>query len=140
MGINLKKQVHGEFENVVDALADELKISGFGVLTRIDLHKKIKEKLNKDIPRVVILGACNPELAFEAYQKNTDIASLLPCNAVIRELERDIISIEIVKPTFLMNMIGEKKLEEMAFEADKRLKRVIDSFAGLDEPYRAPLS
>jgi len=32
---------------------------GFGVLTRIDMHSKIKEKTARNIIPTVILGACN---------------------------------------------------------------------------------
>jgi len=76
--INFKKTINGSTEEVVTKLTDALKHEGFGVLTRIDLDAKIKEKLQKIIPPAVILGACNPQLAYEAYQIKTDVASLLP--------------------------------------------------------------
>ena len=46
--INLKKEVTSSIENAVTRLTEKLKEQGFGVLTRIDLHTKIKEKLNKE--------------------------------------------------------------------------------------------
>ena len=103
-----------------------LKGEGFGVLTRIDLHTKVKEKLDKDLLPVVILGACNPQLAYEAYQLNTDVASILPCNAVIRDLGNNKVSIELAKPSMLMEMLGDKKLVMLAKNADEKLIRVLE--------------
>lgn len=125
--INFKREVSGDIENTIDRLTEALKKEGFGVLTRIDLHSKIKEKLNKDIAPAVILGACNPSLAYEAYSKNTDVASLLPCNAVVRETSPGKISVELAKPTFIMEMVNDDNLSKLAQDADERLLRALDS-------------
>jgi uncharacterized protein (DUF302 family) len=127
--INLKKTINGSTEEVVTKLTDALKHEGFGVLTRIDLDAKIKEKLQKIIPPAVILGACNPQLAYEAYQINTDVASLLPCNAVVREVEPGTVSIELARPSFMMEAIEDDKLMELGKKADQRLIRVLESLS-----------
>ena len=119
--VNFKKEVSGEVETYVAKVTEKLKEQGFGVLTRIDLHTKIKEKINKDIRPTVILGACNPQLAYEAFLKNPDVASLLPCNAVIRDIGEGRVSVELDKPTFMMKMLDDSKLVELAQEADRRL-------------------
>ena len=119
--VNLKKEVLGEVENYVIKVTEKLKEQGFGVLNRIDLHTKIKEKINKDIRPTVILGACNPQLAYEAFLENSDVASLLPCNAVIRDIGGGRVSVELAKPTFMMKMLDDPKLVELAKEADRRL-------------------
>ncbi|MBC7540732.1 MAG: DUF302 domain-containing protein [Bacteriovorax sp.] len=125
--INFKKKISGNIDQAVEKITEALKKEGFGILTRIDLHKKIKEKLGKDMPPVIILGACNPELAFESYNANSDVASLLPCNAVLREISPDQISIELAKPSFLMEMINDPKLIELAEDADKKILRALES-------------
>ena len=125
--INFKKTVVGNTMEIAEKVTQALKAEGFGVLTRIDLDAKIKEQLNKDIPPVIILGACNPQLAFEAYQANTDVTSMLPCNAVVRELKPGSISVEIARPSFMMEFLGDESLKILAVEADKKLSRVLDS-------------
>lgn len=125
--INFKKEIDGEFESVVKQVTEKLKEQGFGVLNRIDLHSKIKEKINKDLRPTVILGACNPQLAYEAYLENPDVASLLPCNAVVREISDGRVSIELAKPTSLMKMLGDEKLVELARVADQRLESALTS-------------
>ena len=119
--INFKKEVSGEVETCVAKVTEKLKEQGFGVLNRIDLHTKIKEKINKDIRPTVILGACNPQLAYEAFLENPDVASLLPCNAVIRDIGEGRVSVELAKPTFMMKMLDDSKLVELAKEADQKL-------------------
>src|SRR5688572_25126797 len=108
-----KRQISGELDGVIERVTDALKAEGFGILTRIDFHSKIKEKLGKEIRPAVILGACNPQLAFEAYQRNTDVASLLPCNAVIRDVGDGRVSVELAKPSAMMQMLGDPELVEL---------------------------
>jgi uncharacterized protein (DUF302 family) len=125
--INFKREITGSLENVVQKITEKLAVEGFGILTRIDFHKKIKEKLNKDIRPVVILGACNPALAYEAFQRNPDVASLLPCNAVVREIADGKVSVELMKPTAMMKILGDEELTRLSADADIRLKRALEA-------------
>ncbi len=124
--ICFKREISGELDSVIERVTSALKVEGFGVLTRIDLHSKIKEKLGKEIRPAVILGACNPQLAFEAYERNTDVASLLPCNAVVRDIGDGRFSVELAKPSALMEMLGDRKLVEFAQDADAKLQRALE--------------
>lgn len=104
---------------------EALGAQGFGILTRIDMHSKIKEKTGKDIVPTVILGACNPNLAYEAYTANSDVASLLPCNAVVREIAPGKISVELAAPSGMMRILGDEKLAELAKVADARIEQAL---------------
>lgn len=126
MALNFKKEVAGSVEEVVSRVMELLKAEGFGVLTRIDLHAKLKEKLGKTVAPVVILGACNPQLAYEAYTAEPDVASLLPCNAVVRELGEGRVSVELAKPSALLALVGDERLGKLAEDADARLARVLE--------------
>ncbi len=123
--INFKREIQDTMDNAIDRATRALAAEGFGILTRIDMHSKIKEKTGKDIVPTVILGACNPNLAFEAYSANPDVASLLPCNAVVRELAPGTISLEFAAPTGMMRMLGDQQLTKLAEEADARIQRAL---------------
>lgn len=123
--INFKKEFAGNVETAAERVTEALKTEGFGILTRIDLHSKIKEKLGKDLLPVIILGACNPQLAYEAFQHNTDVTSLLPCNAVIRDLGNGRVSVELAKPSAMMEIIGDANLIALAGDADARLEKAL---------------
>lgn len=124
--INFKREMQATVDEAIERITQALKQEGFGVLTRIDMHDKFKEKLGKDVPAVVILGACNPQLAFEAYTRAPDVTSLLPCNAVVRDLGQGRVSVELAKPTALMNVLGDVALVELAQVADEKLKNALE--------------
>lgn len=125
--INFKREISDTVDRAIERVSKALGAEGFGILTRIDMHSKIKEKTGKEIVPTVILGSCNPNLAYEAYAANTDVASLLPCNAVVREVAPGRISVEIAAPSGMMRMLGDAKLTELAQEADARIKRALAS-------------
>jgi uncharacterized protein (DUF302 family) len=123
--INFKREIADTVDHAVERAIRALSAEGFGILTRIDMHSKIKEKTGKVIIPTVILGACNPNLAYEAYTANSDVASLLPCNAVIREIATGKVSVEFIKPTSMMKVLGDAKLTALAAEADSRIERAL---------------
>lgn len=123
--INFKREIADTFDHAIERATKALAAEGFGILTRIDMHSKIKEKTGKDIVPTVILGACNPNLAYEAYTANSDVASLLPCNAVIREVAKGNVSVEFIKPTAMMKILGDARLEALSAEADARIERAL---------------
>ena len=123
--INFKREIADSVDHAIGRVTTALAAQGFGILTRIDMHTKIKEKTGKEIIPTVILGACNPHLAYEAYSANADVASLLPCNAVIREVAPGRVSVELAAPSGLMRILGDTKLIELAGEADTRLQRAL---------------
>ena len=61
------------YERAVEKVTGALKREGFGVLSEIDMKEELKEKLNVDYKRYVILGACNPPLAYKALQAEPEI-------------------------------------------------------------------
>ena len=123
--INFKREIVDTLDHAIERTTKALATQGFGILTRIDMHDKIKDKTGKVIIPTVILGACNPNMAYEAYTANSDVASLLPCNAVIRELAPNKISVEFAKPTGLMKMLGDAKLTALAAEADSKIAQAL---------------
>jgi uncharacterized protein (DUF302 family) len=125
--INFKRELADSVDHAIERITKALAAEGFGILTRIDMDGKIKEKTGKDIIPTVILGACNPHLAYEAYTANSDVASLLPCNAVIREVAPGKVSVELAAPTALMRILDDAKLIELARDADARLERALAS-------------
>lgn len=123
--INSKREISDTVEGAIERVTKALAGEGFGVLTRIDMHAKIKDKTGKEIIPTVILGACNPNLAYEAYTANSDVASLLPCNAVIREISSGCVSIELALPSAMMRILGDDRLAELAGVADVAIERAL---------------
>jgi uncharacterized protein (DUF302 family) len=123
--INFKREISDTVDSAVERATKALGAQGFGILTRIDMHAKIKEKTGKDIVPTIILGACNPNLAYEAYSANPDVASLLPCNAVVREVAPGRVSLEFAAPSGMMRILGDARLVELAAKADTLIEQAL---------------
>ena len=124
--INFKREIDSTMDEAIERATKALASEGFGILTRIDMHSKIKEKLHKDMIPTVILGACNPGIAYQGYMLNSDIASLIPCNVVVREIGPGKISLEFVKPSALVRILGDATLVELAHEGDLVIQRALE--------------
>ncbi|MBA7510964.1 hypothetical protein ES705_02954 [subsurface metagenome] len=120
------KEVKLPFEEVIAVVTEELKKEGFGILTRIDVQEKFKEKLGIDFKKYVILGACNPASAHKAIVAEENIGLMLPCNVIVYEKE-DKTVVSIIKPTVAMRMIENEELKQIATQVETKLKNVFDS-------------
>jgi len=115
------------YEQAIQKTTDALKAEGFGVLTQIDVQSTLKEKINADFRRFVILGACNPALAHRALSANLNVGLLLPCNVTVYE-EGDGSVVTAVDPLETLGALKEDSVaHEVAVEARTRLQRVIAS-------------
>jgi uncharacterized protein (DUF302 family) len=119
------KAVELNFDEAIDKVTAVLATEGFGVLSDIDVAAKMKEKLNKDMPRYRILGACNPSLAFQAVSAEKEIGLLLPCNVVVREDEDGDVHISFMDPEAVMGLVGNPGVEPLASDVKERLERVL---------------
>ena len=133
MNYGYTKNVNFSFENAIITLKEELKNEGFGVLTEIDVKTTLKKKLNVDFENYVILGACNPSLAYKALQAEREIGLLLLCNVIVYEKEGNIF-ISAIKPSIALGMVENNKLKNnklkcIAGEVEAKLQRVVDKIS-----------
>ena len=103
-----------------------LKNEGFGVLCKIDIQAKMKEKLGVEFPRYVILGACNPPLAYQALQEEINLGLLLPCNAVVYERDGQVY-VGVVDAEKMLSVVGNPGMEQMARDVNRKLRSVVNS-------------
>jgi uncharacterized protein (DUF302 family) len=113
------------FDTAVARATAALKTQGFGVLTTIDIRQTLKQKLDRDFRRYVILGACNPVLADKALHAELDIGLLLPCNVIVYERGDHDSTVAAMAPLPAMGMVGNPELEAVAAEADTRLRAAL---------------
>lgn len=78
MSYYFSKKVNMPFEKAVERVKIGLKKEGFGILTEIDVKEILKKKLDVDFPKYVVLGACNPPLAYKALQSENKIGTCYP--------------------------------------------------------------
>lgn len=125
--------VKGSLEAVREKTIEIMKEQGFGLVTEIPFYKVMKEKLDKDIAPYIIMGFCNPKIAFEAVQADEDTGLLLPCNVVIREEAPGIMNVSAVHPVNLFAVVGRNDMIDYAEEVKAMLKGGIDKLEALGE-------
>jgi uncharacterized protein (DUF302 family) len=97
-------------------------------LTTIDVKQTLKQKLDRELGKYIILGACNPPLAYRALQAELEIGLLLPCNVIVYETEPGHSAVAAMAPIAALGIVGENvELEDVAREADQRLRRALVS-------------
>lgn len=125
--IGIRTTLNLPYEQAVQKTTDALKAEGFGVLSQIDMQATLKQKLDVDFRRYVILGACNPPLAHRALSANLDVGLLLPCNVTVYE-EGNGSVVTAIDPVEMLGVLKEDSVaHEVAVEARARLRRVIAS-------------
>jgi uncharacterized protein (DUF302 family) len=122
--IHLKTTFAEASERVRDALQEQ----GFGVLTEIDVQATLRNKLGEEIEDYVILGACNPQLAYQALGVDRQIGLLLPCNVVVRSDGAETV-VEMLDPQVMVTVTGRDELAPVAGEAAQRLRAAMDALA-----------
>jgi uncharacterized protein (DUF302 family) len=121
----LRVDLNQPYEQALERATAALKEQGFGVLTTIDVQQTLKQKLDRDFRKYVILGACNPPLADRALHAELEIGLLLPCNVVVYEREPGTSSVAAMAPLPAMGIVGNRELEAVAREADAKLRAAL---------------
>ena len=114
------------YDEAVERATAALKEQGFGVLTTIDVQQTLKEKLDRDFRKYVILGACNPPLADRALHAELEVGLLLPCNVVVYETGPARSVVAAMAPLAALGIVGTNPaLQDVAREADERLRKAL---------------
>lgn len=126
MSYYFTKTVDKDFDGAIEKVTEELKKEGFGILTEIDVKETFKKKLDKDFRKYRILGACNPNMAFQAIEAESRIGTMLPCNVIVQELDNGKVEVSAVDPVASMQAVENDSLGDIAGQVREKLKKVID--------------
>jgi len=121
------KMVEMPLDEAAELVTEALKQEGFGVLTEIDVKATLKKKLDVDFQPYRILGACNPQFAYEALQVDDKIGTMLPCNVIVQETGNGLTEVTAIDPIASMQAVESKQLGVIAGEVRESLKRVVKS-------------
>ncbi|MBU4446041.1 DUF302 domain-containing protein [bacterium] len=127
MSYYFTKTVEMTYDDTIKRVIEELKKEGFGVLTEIDVKQTLKKKLNVDFYNYKILGACNPNFAYQALQAENKIGTMLPCNVIIQERSKGKVEVSAVDPIASMKAVENSQLKKIAEQVQAKLNRVINN-------------
>lgn len=118
------------YDEALDRATAALKEEGFGILTRIDVHEALREKLGVDFRKYTILGACAPPLAHQALSAAPEVGLLLPCNVTVEEGDDGGSIVRFVNANEMMRAGGydeDERIAPIGREADARLRRAAEA-------------
>jgi uncharacterized protein (DUF302 family) len=115
------------YEVAIERAKAALKEEGFGVLTEIDVKATLKQKIDAEFEPYIILGACNPQLAYRALQAEHEIGMLLPCNVIVHDEGNGRSRVSVMDPAAAMGVVDNEALQPVAAEARERLQRAMNS-------------
>ena len=128
MAYTIDRKFSGEsFENVVERVRAALLSEGFGVLTEIDVQATFKKKLSADVPKYLILGACNPNMAHEAMKLEPRVGAMLPCNVIVRQTADETVEVNAIDPAASMAAIDNDDLKSVAGQVRQMMEKVVSN-------------
>ena len=125
MSYTIDRLIIGATFDEVDARTRAaLAANGFGVLTEIDVAATMKKKLDVDMPAYRILGACNPQMAYQAIGMEPRVGAMLPCNVILRAVDGGV-EVSAIDPVASMQAIDNKGLHAVAGQVRDLLARAV---------------
>lgn len=125
MNYYFAKSLDLPMEQAIEKTVAALKSHGFGVLTKIDVQATLKEKIGAAFHPYVILGACNPKMAFQALTAEDKIGTMLPCNVIVQQRNGKT-EIAAIDPVASMAAVENAALAPVAQQVRAQLKSVIE--------------
>ena len=126
MAYYFSKTLHTSFSEAVEKVTAALFEEGFGVISEVDLHEKIKYKLGVDFKRYRILGACNPAYSYRALQAEDKVGVMLPCNVLVIEQGDNEIEVAAVNPSDAMMAVHNDVVADVAAQVGDHLQKALD--------------
>ncbi len=115
-----------DFDKTVETTIAALAEAGFGVLSDIDVAATLKKKLGIERTPYRILGACNPNFAHQALEREHNLGVLLPCNVIVRQDDDNSIQVAAIDPVVQLSKTGNSEIAPIAEQVRSLLQGVID--------------
>ncbi len=126
MNYYINKTIKANLETATMKITEELQKEGFGIVTRFDVNKALKEKLNVDFREYHILGACNPVFALRSINAEDKIGTILPCNVLLQTVDKGT-EIAVINPISMISGIENEEIKIIANEIYDKMQRVISN-------------
>lgn len=127
MSFALTSKAQGNIDDAETRITAALKEAGFGILTRIEVDKVLKEKIGAEVAPYRILGACNPKLAHRALDAKPEVGVFLPCSVCLRQEDNGTVSIWALDPSAVVETLGDPNLSPHGEHAKSLIEKAINS-------------
>ena len=125
MSYTLDRTIAGATINEAeDRTRRALSAQGFGVLTEIDVQVTMKKKLDVEMKAYRVLGACNPQMAYQAIGMEPRVGAMLPCSVILRQIDEGA-EVSAIDPVASMQAIGNAELLAVAAQVRDLLAKAV---------------
>ena len=104
---------------------EELSEGRIRCIDRDRCKEEIRRETAKEFRNYIILGACNPHLAYEALGREIDLGTLLPCNVVVYTRDDGKTVVMAMDPVAALGMVGNPEMTELAKTVAEKMRRVL---------------
>lgn len=122
------KKTDSSFHEVLIRVEKLLAEHGFGVYSRISMTDVFDDSDALPFTRYLIIGACRPDFAKEAFSADVNIGLLLPCNIVIYEELSGQVTVMVKDPVHMMDLLNDPGAVEAASKVKCQLEQLMDEF------------
>jgi len=126
MNYYISKTVNLPFDETFEKVTNDLKKYGFGIVTTLDADKVLKEKIGAELKPYKILGACNPNFAYQAITNEPMIGTLLPCNVLVRYISENQTEVAAINPISMFSLIGKAEFEPIVNHVQTAFEELIE--------------
>lgn len=119
--------IDADFDEAVERTRAALKAEGFGVITEINVRQTLADKIGVAFRPYVILGACNPAMAYEALQLEDKVGAMLPCSVVVQDSGNGRVEIAAIDPVASMQAIDNARLTDKAHAVGAKLRAAVEA-------------
>ncbi|PLY01898.1 MAG: hypothetical protein C0623_04875 [Desulfuromonas sp.] len=122
------KKSESSFQEVLARVEKLLHSYGFEIHSRINVADIFSGKDDLPFKRYLIIGACRPDFAEEAFTADPNIGLLLPCNIVIYEDFCGQVTIMAKDPVHMMDLLEDPRAVVAASKVKFELEQLIEEF------------
>ncbi len=115
-----------DYDQALEETKAALKEQGFGVLSEIDFKATMKAKLDLDVQRYMMLGVCNPPLAYQVMSIDKTVGLMLPCSVTVYDNGDGSSTVSVLNPMTAMGLLNNPALEPMALTAQTKLDAAVE--------------
>lgn len=119
------KKLTSSYDEALAGLPQALAAQGFGVISEVDLGATLRAKIQAEVGRYKIFGACNPRLAHQAITADRSVGLLLPCNVVLHETADGAVMLGAIDP--MASVGADPAFESLAGSVREKLQAVLDA-------------
>jgi len=127
MSYTFNKIVKGSFDEVREKVIAALNAEKFGIVTDINMSGTVKNKLDIDMPRYEIIGACSPKDAYDSVMADEDMGAFLPCNITLHDKGNGEIKVSIIDPIAYLQPVENEVVKNIASKVADSMRKVYDS-------------